>query len=379
MSIEGLLVDAPDALQRADVESVLRPAIAGAFALELAVRLLVELGLLQRGDLRLGQHQALLRALGLERLQPLLHGLQIVPQPHAAHAGRRDRVALLLQLVGDAHLAERRLLDRHLDDGLLDLRVDAVLLDRLAPRHLGQRQIAAFLVELLKAIEAVAAVAHDLAGLADVAELLGQFQQADLGLDDFLFRASLWASDFCAADCEVRSPSGSLPSQSAKTPTTSLMPVRSNPNFFNDQASSSANASRGTGPRSSSSFLKKIDRSRSETPRPASSHHGQLRTHKTAEVQAWLDKHPRFKLHFIPTSSSWLNLVERFFAEITGKRIRRGTFASVAELEAAIEDYLLRHNASAKPYVWTKSAAEILAKERRALEKLEAIKSGNQA
>jgi len=102
-------------------------------------------------------------------------------------------------------------------------------------------------------------------------------------------------------------------------------------------------------------------------------------THKTAEVQAWLDKHPRFKLHFIPTSSSWLNLVERFFAEITGKRIRRGTFASVAELEAAIEDYLLRHNASAKPYVWTKSAAEILAKERRALEKLEAIKSGYQA
>jgi transposase len=102
-------------------------------------------------------------------------------------------------------------------------------------------------------------------------------------------------------------------------------------------------------------------------------------THKTAEVQTWLAKHPRFKLHFIPTSSSWLNLVERFFAEITGKRIRRGAFASVAELETAIEDYLLRHNANAKPYVWTKSAAEILAKERRALEKLEAIKFGYQA
>jgi hypothetical protein len=96
-------------------------------------------------------------------------------------------------------------------------------------------------------------------------------------------------------------------------------------------------------------------------------------------VQAWLDKHPRFKMHFIPTSSSWLNLVERFFAEITDKRIRRGTFTSVAELEEAIDDYLLRHNASAKPYVWTKTAADILAKERRALEKLEAIKSGNQA
>jgi transposase len=102
-------------------------------------------------------------------------------------------------------------------------------------------------------------------------------------------------------------------------------------------------------------------------------------THKTAEVQAWLDRHPRFKVHFIPTSSSWLNMVERFFAEITGKRIRRGAFKSVAELEAAIDDYLLRHNASARPYQWTKSAAEILAKERRALDKLEAIKSGNQA
>jgi transposase len=102
-------------------------------------------------------------------------------------------------------------------------------------------------------------------------------------------------------------------------------------------------------------------------------------THKTAEVKAWLAKHPRFHVHFIPTSSSWLNLVERFFAEITGKRIRRGAFASVAELEDAIDDYLLRHNAIAKPYVWTKSATEILAKERRALEKLETIRSGNQA
>ena len=102
-------------------------------------------------------------------------------------------------------------------------------------------------------------------------------------------------------------------------------------------------------------------------------------THKTAEVKAWLAKHPRFQLHFIPTSSSWLNLVERFFAEITSKRIRRGTFTSVAELEEAIDDYLLRHNAIAKPFVWTKTAADILAKERRALDALEAIKSGNQA
>ena len=102
-------------------------------------------------------------------------------------------------------------------------------------------------------------------------------------------------------------------------------------------------------------------------------------THKTPEVKAWLAKHPRFKLHFTPTSASWLNLVERFFAEITSKRIRRGTFTSVTELEDAIHDYLDRHNAEPKPFVWTKSAETILKKERRALDALEAVKSGNQA
>ena len=102
-------------------------------------------------------------------------------------------------------------------------------------------------------------------------------------------------------------------------------------------------------------------------------------THKTAEVKAWLAKHPRFKLHFTPTSASWLNLVERFFAEITRKRIRRGAFTSVAQLEEAIHDYLLHHNADPKPFVWTKTAATILNKERRALDRLDAIKAGNQA
>ncbi len=125
------------------------------------------------------------------------------------------------------------------------------------------------------------------------------------------------------------------------------------------------------------SFLKKIDRA---VHKRLALHliMDNYAAHKTAEVKAWLAKHPRFHVHFIPTSSSWLNLVERFFAEITGKRIRRGTFASVAELEEAIEDYLLHHNASAKPYRWTKTATEILDKERRALDKLEAVKSGNQ-
>ena len=102
-------------------------------------------------------------------------------------------------------------------------------------------------------------------------------------------------------------------------------------------------------------------------------------THKTAEVKAWLAKHPRFKLHFTPTSASWLNLVERFFAEITTKRIRRGTFTSVAELEDAIHDYLDRHNADPKPFVWSKSADMVLQKERRALDALETISGRYQA
>jgi len=102
-------------------------------------------------------------------------------------------------------------------------------------------------------------------------------------------------------------------------------------------------------------------------------------THKTAQVKAWLAKHPRFHLHFTPTSASWLNLVERFFAEITSKRIRRGTFGSVTQLKDAIHDYLALHNANPKPFVWTKTAKLILAKERRALDALDAVKARYQA
>ncbi|HEY1386741.1 MAG TPA: IS630 family transposase [Dongiaceae bacterium] len=94
-------------------------------------------------------------------------------------------------------------------------------------------------------------------------------------------------------------------------------------------------------------------------------------THKTPAVKRWLKAHPRFHLHFTPTSSSWLNMVERFFAEITRNRIRRGTFKSVAELKAAIADYLQKHNADPKPFVWTKSAGEILEKVARAKQTLE--------
>ena len=97
-------------------------------------------------------------------------------------------------------------------------------------------------------------------------------------------------------------------------------------------------------------------------------------THKTPEVKAWLAKHPRFKLHFTPTSASWLNLVERFFAEITNRRIRRGSYSSVDDLEEAIYDYLLHHNTKPKPFVWTKSAEDILTRERRALDALDEIR-----
>tara|TARA_Y100001951_G_scaffold104868_1_gene118345 strand:- start:2576 stop:2944 length:369 start_codon:yes stop_codon:yes gene_type:complete len=85
----------------------------------------------------------------------------------------------------------------------------------------------------------------------------------------------------------------------------------------------------------------------------------------------WLEKHPRFKLHFTPTSASWLSLVERFFAEITSRRIRRGSYSSVDDLEAAIYDYLAHHNEKPRPFKWTKTAEDILTRERRALDKLD--------
>ena len=85
-------------------------------------------------------------------------------------------------------------------------------------------------------------------------------------------------------------------------------------------------------------------------------------THVHPNVKLWLEKHPRFKLHFTPTSSSWLNLVERWFGEITRKRIRRGVFRSVPELVAAIEEYINCNNESPKPFVWTKRAEDIINK-----------------
>ena len=85
-------------------------------------------------------------------------------------------------------------------------------------------------------------------------------------------------------------------------------------------------------------------------------------THKHANVTEWLAKHPRFHLHFTPTSSSWLNLVERWFRDLTDKAIRRGVFHSINDLVIAIEDYLQINNDNPKPFIWTATAEQILAK-----------------
>lgn len=108
-------------------------------------------------------------------------------------------------------------------------------------------------------------------------------------------------------------------------------------------------------------FLRKID---SETHKDLAIHIilDNYGTHNHPNVKAWLGKRPRFHLHFTPTSSSWLNLVERFFGEITRKRIRRGVFRSVAELVAAIEEYIRLNNENPKPFVWHRKAEEILEK-----------------
>jgi transposase len=111
-------------------------------------------------------------------------------------------------------------------------------------------------------------------------------------------------------------------------------------------------------------FLRRIDQ---ETPAGLQLHLiiDNYSTHKHDRVKAWLKRHSRFHLHFTPTSCSWLNLVERWFAELTRKRIRRGDFHNVAELIAAIRQYLETHNEQPTPFVWTASAEAILVKVNR--------------
>ena len=90
-------------------------------------------------------------------------------------------------------------------------------------------------------------------------------------------------------------------------------------------------------------------------------------THKHPKVRQWLAHHPRWVFHFTPNSGSWLNAVENFFSVLTRRRIRRGAFTSIADLQAAISRYLDEHNANAKPFLWTKPADAILAKLQRLL------------
>jgi transposase len=108
-------------------------------------------------------------------------------------------------------------------------------------------------------------------------------------------------------------------------------------------------------------FLRKLDR---ETPPKLALHLilDNYAAHKHDDVVRWLKKHRRFTFHYTPTSSSWLNLIERWFREITDKRIRRGSFRSVAELIEAIDAYLTQNNLQPKPFVWTASVQQILEK-----------------
>jgi transposase len=119
-------------------------------------------------------------------------------------------------------------------------------------------------------------------------------------------------------------------------------------------------------------FLRKIDR---EVPKGLAIHMilDNYATHKHPDVVAWLGKHPRFHLHFTPTASSWLNLVERWFRELTDKAIRRGVFGSVPALIEAIEGYLEANNGDPKAFVWTATADQILEKVRRGRTALDQI------
>jgi transposase len=116
-------------------------------------------------------------------------------------------------------------------------------------------------------------------------------------------------------------------------------------------------------------FLRQIDR---ETPKDKALHLicDNYATHKHPNVKQWLEKHPRFHMHFTPTSASWLNMVERFFRDITTERLRRGVFHCVPELTGAIKEYIDVHNKDPKPFIWTKSARDILQKVIRANSRL---------
>jgi transposase len=122
-------------------------------------------------------------------------------------------------------------------------------------------------------------------------------------------------------------------------------------------------------------FLRRLDQ---EFPGPVTLHlvMDNYGTHQQPKVRAWLQRHPRFIPHFVPTSSSWLNLIERWFAELTTKRVRRGSFHSVADLERAITEFLAAWNEHPKPFIWTATVESIKAKLARCRQTLERIQPG---
>jgi transposase len=121
-------------------------------------------------------------------------------------------------------------------------------------------------------------------------------------------------------------------------------------------------------------FLRQIDRS---TPKGKELHliADNYATHKHPNVTAWLAKHPRFHMHFTPTSASWLNMVERFFRDLSETQLRRGVFSCVPDLISTIEQFIVKHNRSPKPFIWTAKATDILAKVTRARAKINKMQS----
>ena len=120
-------------------------------------------------------------------------------------------------------------------------------------------------------------------------------------------------------------------------------------------------------------FLRKINQS---TPKDKEVHIicDNYATHKHPKVKSWLRYHKRFQVHFTLTSASWLNMVECFFRELTDKQFRRGVFSSVKELQVAVMGFIEKHNKAPAPYIWTKSAPDILEKVKSGREKLKSYK-----
>ena len=121
-------------------------------------------------------------------------------------------------------------------------------------------------------------------------------------------------------------------------------------------------------------FLRKINQS---TPKDKDIHIicDNYATHKHPKVKSWLRYHKRFHVHFTPTSASWLNMVERFFRELTDKQLRRGVFSSVNDLQTSVMTFIEKHNKDPAPYIWTKSATDILEKVKRGREKLNKLQT----